>query len=394
MSAFEHEREPDGAWDLLEAYRAEAGFFFASPAHTLLARCSYVDLISQSHAADLLAHVEHALAQARAAGEANPVVVGAIPFSPDAPAYLALPSQVSWGGPLHAEAPPQAALARLPACRIQAVPAPAEYMLGVERALERLDAGDLRKVVLSRSLQLTADSPLDVRAILGNLARHNQTGYTFAVPLPTRRTLVGASPELLVARRGAQVIANPLAGSVARAADPAEDARRAAALRESAKDLHEHAVVVEAVAAALAPFCRSIDVPDPEVISTATMWHLSTTLTGDLHPDAPSALGLALALHPTPAVCGTPTEAARATISEIEPFDRGFFTGMVGWGDAAGDGEWIVTIRCAEVVDRSLRLYAGAGVVAGSLPAAELSETAAKFRTMLIAMGLDEGEAH
>lgn len=394
MSAFEYERIPEAAWPLLDAYRAEAGFFFASPAHTLLARCSYVDLICQSHAAGLLAHVEEALGRAQAAGEANPVVVGAIPFAPDAPAYLAMPSQVCWAGPLHAEAPP-AAPARLPRCRIRAVPAPADYMLGVERALERLDAGDLRKVVLSRSLHLTADSPLDVRAILGNLARHNRAGYTFAVPLPTRRTLVGASPELLVSRRGAQVIANPLAGSVPRAADPGEDARRAAALRVSPKDLHEHAVVVEAVAAALEPFCQAIDVPEPEVISTATMWHLSTTLTGELRADAPSSLGLALALHPTPAVCGTPTEAARAAISEIEPFDRGFFTGMVGWGDARGDGEWIVTIRCAEVVDRSLRLYAGAGVVAGSLPSAELDETAAKFRTMLIAMGIDgEGEVH
>jgi isochorismate synthase len=188
-------------------------------------------------------------------------------------------------------------------------------------------------------------------------------------------------------------VANPLAGSVPRSADPIEDARRAAALLESPKDLHEHAVVVEAVAAALAPFCDVIEVPAPVVISTATMWHLSTTLTGELRADAPSSLGLALALHPTPAVCGTPTATARAAISAIEPFDRSFFTGIVGWCDARGDGEWVVTIRCAEVVDRSLRLFAGAGVVIGSQPEAELAETAAKFRTMLIAMGLDgEGE--
>lgn len=117
------------------------------------------------------------------------------------------------------------------------------------------------------------------------------------------------------------------------------------------------------------------------------MWHLSTTVTGELADPAVSALDLASALHPTPAVCGTPTEVARAVIAELEPFDRGPYTGMVGWQDADGDGEWVVTIRCAEAEGRSLRLFAGAGVVAASSPEAETAETGAKFRTFLSAVG-------
>ncbi|ABX04445.1 MAG TPA: isochorismate synthase DhbC [Herpetosiphon sp.] len=393
MSSFEQERLRESAWQLLDNYQAESAFFFASPNHTLLGQLSYVDLISQTALLELEQRVNEALQRAERGGEVNPVVVGALPFAPDAAAYLALPSRVVWAGPLHAEAQPYWHNQRLPHCSIEPMPAPEHYKQGVAQALAKMQAGDLQKVVLSRSLQLTAEAPLDVNLILANLARNNKTGYTFAVPLPTRRALVGASPELLLARNGNQVIANPLAGSIPRSADPEEDARRAAGLLESPKDLHEHKVVIEAVAAALAPFCLSLDVPQPTVISTATMWHLSTTLVGELKPDAPSSLGLALALHPTPAVCGTPTEVARAAIREIEPFDRGFFTGMVGWCNAQGDGEWIVTIRCAEVVDQSLRLFAGAGVVLGSTPEAELAETAAKFRTMLLAMGIDsEGE--
>uniref|UniRef100_UPI0034DEDF51 chorismate-binding protein n=1 Tax=Streptomyces flavofungini TaxID=68200 RepID=UPI0034DEDF51 len=125
------------------------------------------------------------------------------------------------------------------------------------------------------------------------------------------------------------------------------------------------------------------------LIRTATMWHLSTTVTGTLASPDTSALELACVLHPTPAVCGTPTATARDVIRDTEPFDRGFFTGVLGWGDAGGDGEWVVTIRCAEAEERSLRLYAGAGVVAASDPAAETAETGAKFRTFLNAVGAE-----
>lgn len=258
-----------------------------------------------------------------------------------------------------------------------------------------MKSGEFDKVVLARTLQLDTEGPLDLPAMLQRLARRDPHGYSFAVPSGPGRTLLGASPELLVSRHGDRLTANPLAGSTPRSADLAEDVRRAAALLESAKDLHEHAVVVDAVHKALAPFCTDLDVPErPTLVRTATMWHLSTTVTGELADPAASALDLACALHPTPAVCGTPTGHARDVIGELEPFDRGHYTGMVGWSDARGDGEWVVTIRCAEAEETAdgtgrLRLFAGAGVVADSSPEAERAETGAKFRTFLDAVGVD-----
>jgi isochorismate synthase len=119
------------------------------------------------------------------------------------------------------------------------------------------------------------------------------------------------------------------------------------------------------------------------------MWHLGTTITGELADPDVSVLRLAAALHPTPAVCGTPTAVARDLVGELEPFDRGYYAGAVGWVDTSGDGEWAVAIRCAEVAARSLRLYAGGGILPASDPEAELAETSAKFQTLLRAMGLD-----
>ncbi|MBT2388649.1 isochorismate synthase [Streptomyces sp. ISL-1] len=246
----------------------------------------------------------------------------------------------------------------------------------------------LGKAVLARALDLTGDREPDVPGMLQRLARRDARGYTFAIPTSAGRTLLGASPELLVSRRGSALVANPLAGSTPRSGDLAEDVRRAAALLESPKDLHEHAVVVNAIRATLAPYCTDLVVPErPTLVKTAAMWHLSTTLTGTLPAQSVSALELACALHPTPAVCGEPTAPARKVIGELEPFDRGLYSGVVGWGDADGDGEWVVTIRCAEADRSGLRLFAGAGVVASSDPVAETAETSAKFRTFLDAVG-------
>ena len=150
-------------------------------------------------------------------------------------------------------------------------------------------------------------------------------------------------------------------------------------------------MVVRAVGDTLGDLCRTIHVPaEPALIRTAAMWHLSTRITGEVADPALTALGLATRLHPTPAVCGTPADLAMTAITELEPFDRGFYTGMVGWQDADGDGEWAVTIRCGVAAGNTLRLYAGAGIVADSQPAAELAETTAKFATLLTAMGLSD----
>ncbi|MBO0656451.1 chorismate-binding protein [Streptomyces triculaminicus] len=186
------------------------------------------------------------------------------------------------------------------------MPEPGVYGEAVAEAVRRMCRGEFSKVVLARSLRLTSDRDLDLPGLLQRLARRDPSGYTFALPSGPGRTLLGASPELLVSRSGGRLVANPLAGSTPRSADLAEDVRRAAALLESAKDLHEHAVVVDAVREALAPYCRTLDVPArPTLVRTAAMWHLSTTVTGELDDPAVSALELACALHPTPAVCGT-----------------------------------------------------------------------------------------
>jgi len=349
-------------------YRTDTPLFLATPAHTLLA-IDVADAIPHTDA-PLAARVNDALRRARAEGQAGAAVVGAVPFDVDAPADAPQVPEPVGTRYTTRELPPADA-----------------YADAVARAVASIRAGELDKVVLARTLEVTGERPVDVATLVARLASRNPRGYTFSVDLGAGRTLLGASPELLVNRFGRIVRANPLAGSAPRSRDPVEDERRARALLASAKDLAEHRVVVDAVRDGLAPLCRRIEVPErPSLIQTETMWHLSTEVRGETDADA---LTLALALHPTPAVCGAPRAAARDIIRDAEPFDRGFYAGMLGWVDTHGDGEWVVTIRCAEAFDRTLRLYAGAGVVGESTPAGERAETAAKFRTMLDALGID-----
>lgn len=316
------------------------------------------------------------------------LLVGALPFDPTVPARLRIATGVRRGPAAHrltlpTSTPPPVRWAS------HRTDAPA-YHEGVRRALTLMDEGGLDKVVLARVLDLTADEPIDVPATLRALINRDPRGYTFATDTGSG-TLIGTSPELLVRRTGTTVVSNPLAGSRPRDPDPEVDGRNATELLHSAKDRREHAMVVSAVAAGLAPLCRDLVVPgEPELLPTPAMWHLSTRVTGVLADPATTALDLAVALHPTPAVCGVPVDRARQVIAAAEPFDRGYYTGAVGWTDAAGDGEWVVAIRCGEVTDRRLRLYAGAGVVPGSTPESEYGETTAKFGAFLGALGLTE----
>ncbi|MFJ4624592.1 isochorismate synthase [Streptomyces sp. NPDC088812] len=382
------------AADLLAAYLT-GSFYFSSARGTMLADGVRARIRSGSGARALA--VAEALDAAAATGLSDPVVVGAVGFRPEAEAGLVVPAVVRRAG-----AP---ADLRVPGVepgtgwRVAPHPAPAGYTDAVRRALELIEAGDLHKVVLARCLELTSASPVWVPSLLARLVRADPASYAFAVDVtapgdPAPRTLVGASPELLVSRHGATVIANPLAGSAPRSGDDTVDRERIARLRASAKDLGEHAHTAARVAEVLGGFCVDLEVPDrPEVIGTPTMWHLSTRITGRLRdPSDPasSALGLAEALHPTPAVCGVPTAGALTAIAALEPQDRGYYAGMAGWTGLDGDGEWAVTIRSAEVCDRTVRLFAGAGIVAGSQPRAELDETSAKFRTLLRALGLED----
>ena len=268
---------------------------------------------------------------------------------------------------------------------LQSRPTPpaADYAKAVATAVERIRAGELRKVVLARTIEVEAGRHLDPLQLAQRLRAVDPDAYTFIVPTPNG-VMVGASPELLVSRRGLRVRSNPLAGSAPRSGDPDEDRANADALVASSKDREEHAIVVEAVADALLPFCATLEHdPEPVLLSTANVWHLSTRFDGTLREPAPNALELVAALHPTPAVCGTPREVANALIRELEPFDRGCYAGPVGWMDANGDGEWAIALRCAELRGTQATLYAGAGIVADSVPEGEVEETERKFRAFL-----------
>ena len=253
------------------------------------------------------------------------------------------------------------------------------WLASVAEAPRRIDAGELDKVVLARDVVATVDEPLDVRHVLLRLASRYPACWTFSVD-----GLVGATPELLVRRIGDEVTSRVLAGTVRRSDDVSSDARLAESLLASAKDHEEHAYAVQSVAAALAAHCTDLDVPArPRLLALANVQHLATDVTGRL-ADAAPVLGLAASLHPTAAVCGTPTERAFAVIRELEGMDRGRYAGPVGWVDGRGDGEFGIALRCGAVSADSLsvRLFAGCGIVAASDPDSELAESQAKLVPM------------
>jgi isochorismate synthase len=330
---------------------------------------------------------------ARADASAPDVLVGALPFDPEAEDHFYQPEQ--WQR--EALTTPASAPARMRGLSLVAKPDRPAYRDLVARLLQRMAAEStsgkpLEKVVLSRSLAIETAASIDPFALYARLAGDPDV-TRFLTPLPERtaglpRHLVGATPELLVARHGDEVTSFPLAGSRPRALENGGEL-----LMASEKERWEHRLVVEAIADALAPHCAELIVPEvPQLCTTRTMWHLGTRITGRLaKPEQMSAAALAALLHPTPAVGGTPTSAALRLIREFEPVDRGFYAGAVGWTDAAGDGDFYVSLRCADIAGASARIHAGGGIVAGSDPAGEMEETSAKFRAILDGFGIDEG---
>jgi menaquinone-specific isochorismate synthase len=260
-----------------------------------------------------------------------------------------------------------------------------EWGEAVRRVVARIEGGELDKAVLARDVIAEVSGPLDERYLMEQLHLDYPQCWTFHVA-----GMVGATPELLVRREGSSVTSRVLAGTVRRSAggsDGADDAA-AAALLASDKDLNEHAYAVASVADALATHCTDLTVPPgPEVLRLANVQHLVTDVTATL-ADAAPALALAATLHPTAAVCGTPTERALAVIRSIEGMQRGRYAGPVGWFDRNGDGEFGIALRCGQLdrERRRVQLFAGCGLVAGSTPAAELAESAAKFAAMRAAL--------
>jgi menaquinone-specific isochorismate synthase len=267
----------------------------------------------------------------------------------------------------------------------------ADWQDVVAQGIAAVRAGEVDKVVLARDVHARTQRPLDTRWVLDRLASDYPSCWTFSVD-----GMVGATPELLVRSEKGLVTSRVLAGTIRRTGDDLADVARAAILAHSSKDLEEHEYAVSSVAHALDPFCSSTNVPDvPFVLHLPNVLHLASDVTGVLagaEGSHPSSLALAAALHPTAAVCGTPTQAARELIARIEGMDRGRYAGPVGWFGADGDGEWGIALRSAQVDaddPRSVRLFAGCGIVAASDPAAELAESEAKLVPMRHALSRD-----
>jgi menaquinone-specific isochorismate synthase len=251
------------------------------------------------------------------------------------------------------------------------------WTAAVADAIERIGEGDVEKVVLARDLHARTEADIDPRWLLQRLARRYPGCWTFSVD-----GLVGATPELLVRREKGMVTSRVLAGTIRRSGDDASDLALAGSLARSSKDLEEHEYAVRSVADALAPHCTTTNVPEtPFVLHLANVMHLATDVTGVL-ADGTTSLELAADLHPSAAVCGTPTESAAGLIERIEGMDRDRYAGPVGWMDGGGDGEWGIALRCARLDPhdaRAARLFAGCGIVADSDPDTEVREAAAKM---------------
>jgi menaquinone-specific isochorismate synthase len=258
----------------------------------------------------------------------------------------------------------------------------ADWSQLVEEAVTAVRAGQLAKVVLAREVLVEANRPFVPADILRRLHALYPSCMLFAAD-----GFLGASPELLISRRGREVRSQPLAGTVARSGDPRADDRLTRAMMTSTKEREEHRLVVDQVAAGLRPVCERLDVPEsPSIVPLRNVSHLGTPIAGRLTSPPPPALELVARLHPTPAIAGSPTGAAASYLKAVEGFDRGHYGGPVGWMDANGDGDWAVGIRCAEVAAHTARLFAGVGVVADSNPDAELAETQLKLQALLAAV--------
>lgn len=252
-----------------------------------------------------------------------------------------------------------------------------EWMGVVADALARIETGEVDKVVLARDVEAVAEAPVDVRWLLRQLAARYQECWTFSVD-----GLVGATPEMLVRLRDGVATSRVLAGTFWPSGDAAKDLRQVDVLARSIKDIEEHGYGLRSVAEALEQHCSAIEVPAaPFVLELPNVIHLASDVRG-IVSDGSSSLELIASLHPSAAVCGTPTPVAREIIREIEGLDRGRYAGPVGWLDASGDGEWGIALRCGEVDGSRVRLFAGCGIVSGSDPARELAETNAKLVPM------------
>jgi isochorismate synthase len=340
-----------------------------------------------------LAGIEH---DDRVGGTNGPIALGALPFLPGAAAELVVPAVLvgkdvagrAWvtriDGADEPLAVPEEPTPTAASWSIRPGVDVDHYLAAVAAARDAVRDGRMDKAVIARPIRVESDRAIDVHAVLRRLKATFGSSHRFSID-----GFIGASPELLVGVEGDAVSSFPLAGTTRTTGDPHLDAKLAAELQASPKNRIEHRAAIEMVRDTILPFCSYLDwAPEPEIVKVANVQHLGSRAEGMLSHPAATVIELVRALQPTPAVGGYPRDAAIELITAVEGFERGVYGGAVGWCDAAGDGRWAVSLRCAELSEdrRSARLVAGGGIVADSEPLAELAETQAKFQAMLSAL--------
>jgi isochorismate synthase len=320
------------------------------------------------------------------AAEAVLPVASVLGSGVDRTLLLAIPPEMDeravWDRLRSLETPGAAPYPNLGDHTLESHPPVSEWTTAVDEAVSAIGDEAFDKVVLTRSVVVRSDDAPDGFDLVSHLVGSYRQCYGFGWRVGGA-TFLGASPELLVRLEGEEIVANPLAGSARRGEGDEEDRILAEALMRSVKDRVEHRFVVDDVTERLAPFSVSLDVPSrPTLKRMATVQHLSTRIAGTARPGT-RILDLIDVLHPTPAVGGTPREAAQVFIDKVESFDRGWYTGGVGWLDGGGDGEVAIALRCALLEGRNAHVFAGAGIVADSQSDLELLETRLKLRPML-----------
>jgi menaquinone-specific isochorismate synthase len=385
---------PDNSYDL-NAVAAGDGFLFAQDAQGVAGR-GIAARVSADEARNFLELID--VDDEVAAPGSGPLLFGAIPFLPGAPHEFILPKVVivrdpsgaSWVTTIDdstldeldcADSP---ASILTPSFHVRPGILISHYLAAVEAARAAVGRGDLDKVVIARDVVITSSEPIDIAALTNRLRQSFGSSYRYLFD-----GLVGASPELLIERRGSSVRSHPLAGTTPRTGNPATDEQLARDLLGSEKNQIEHRIVIDMVHDTLLPYCSYLDwEAEPSVVPVANVQHLGTLMSGMLSEPFLHVLDGATMLSPTPALGGAPREVALDLIARHEGIDRGRYGGAVGWFDRHGNGTFAVTIRCAEITPDRLRaqLFAGGGIVAESEPLAELAETQAKLQAMLAAI--------
>lgn len=262
----------------------------------------------------------------------------------------------------------------------------AAWEAGISECLRAIAGGSVSKVVLARTLDVVTERVLNPIEVLAHLWEHNRGTHVFLFEPQPGAALVGAAPETVSTLRRGAFQATAVAGTIGIGDGP--DTQRALAIRllASAKDMAEHRIALDDMVARLTPLADNVEAqPEPHVLTLSRIQHLETDIRASI-PEGTTVLDILEALHPTPAVCGLPRDAALDVLSRREPFERGWYAGPVGWFDGQGNGVFAPALRCAVARGRHWRLFAGAGIVAGSDAAMEWEESGIKFEPVLRAL--------